>query len=100
VLVHCGIGRDRAGLVALLLLDLVGVAPADIAEDWELSDPRLAPLRERAGAHRVGPGPGESLARRGASAWEVSVTTLAAGDVEARRLGAGLTGGRLLEPPG
>ena len=74
--------------------------PADIADDYELSDPRLAPLRERAGAHRVGPGPGESLARRGASAWEVSVTTLAAGDVEARRLGAGLTGGRLLEPPG
>jgi protein-tyrosine phosphatase len=107
VLVHCGIGRDRAGLVALLLLDLVGVAPADIAEDWELSDPRLAPLRERAGAHRVGPGPGESLAGWGSSAREVIVETLAAVDVEARLLGAGLTGGqlravrdRLLEPSG
>jgi len=66
---------------------------------------RVLALRDWAGAHRVGPGPGASLARRGTSAREVIVTTLAAVDVEARLLAAGLTGGqlrvvrdRLLEP--
>jgi protein-tyrosine phosphatase len=107
VLVHCGIGRDRTGLVALALLALGGVAPADIADDHELSDPRLEPLRARAGAQRGGPGAAASLARGGTSAWEVIVATLAVVDVETRLLGAGLTGGRLravrdrlLEPAG
>ena len=37
VVVHCGLGRDRAGLVTLLLLSLLGV-PADvIAADHALS---------------------------------------------------------------
>jgi protein-tyrosine phosphatase len=34
---HCAAGRDRAGLIALLLLALVGVRPEDIAADYELS---------------------------------------------------------------
>jgi hypothetical protein len=58
VLVHCAVGRDRAGLVAMLLLALVGVAPADIADDYELSEPRLAPCgkgRGRAGSARDRP---------------------------------------------
>jgi protein-tyrosine phosphatase len=57
VLVHCTIGRDRTGLVSLLLLALVGVGPADIADDYELSNPRLEPLRGRSGAGRHRPGP-------------------------------------------
>jgi protein-tyrosine phosphatase len=57
VLVHCTIGRDRTGLVSLLPLALVGVAPADIADDYELSNPRLEPLRDRSGAGRHRPGP-------------------------------------------
>jgi protein-tyrosine phosphatase len=56
VLVHCTIGRDRTGLVSLLLLALVGVAPADIADDYELSNPRLEPLRDRSSAGRHRPG--------------------------------------------
>jgi protein-tyrosine phosphatase len=107
VLVHCAVGRDRAGLVAMLLLALVGVAPADIADDYELSEPRLAPLRERAGARRVGPGPAESLARRNTTAREVVLATLEAVDVEARLRSAGLSArrlrgvrDRLVEPPG
>jgi hypothetical protein len=32
---HCGVGRDRAGLVAVALPALAGVAPADIADDDE-----------------------------------------------------------------
>ena len=45
VLVHCTVGRDRGGLVSLLLLALVGVAPADIADDYELSNPPAATPR-------------------------------------------------------
>ena len=42
VVVHCGIGRDRTGLVALLLLALAGVTPGAIIEDYALSTARLA----------------------------------------------------------
>lgn len=35
VVVHCGIGRDRTGLITLLLLALAGVAAEDIAADYE-----------------------------------------------------------------
>lgn len=41
VVISCGRGCDRTGLVTLLLLALVGVSPADIAADWELSVARL-----------------------------------------------------------
>lgn len=60
VLFHCVRGRDRAGLVAMLLLALVGVAPKDIAADYELS---AAPLDEEAEIE-------EFLAREGTTAVE------------------------------
>jgi len=95
VLVHCGIGRDRTGLVALLLLALVGVAPGDIAEDYDLSGLRL------------GTGAAAALVRRGTTARAVVMATLAVVDVEAVLRAAGLTDrrlravrDRLLEPPG
>ena len=44
VVVHCGRGRDRTGLVAMLLLALAGVHPDEIANDYELSASRLPPL--------------------------------------------------------
>ncbi|MEV7022479.1 tyrosine-protein phosphatase [Kitasatospora sp. NPDC093558] len=44
VVVHCGAGRDRTGLAALLLLALAGVRPAAIAEDYLLSGPNVRPL--------------------------------------------------------
>ena len=37
VLYHCMGGRDRTGMVTMLVLALVGVAPDDIAADYELS---------------------------------------------------------------
>ena len=37
VLIHCGRGNDRTGIIALLLLALAGVAPDDIAADYEQS---------------------------------------------------------------
>ncbi|MFD7642385.1 tyrosine-protein phosphatase [Kitasatospora sp. NPDC059795] len=44
VVVHCGAGRDRTGLAALVLLALADVEPAAIAEDYLLSAPNLRPL--------------------------------------------------------
>ena len=41
VLVHCVGGRDRTGLVVLLLLALAGVEPEEIVADYELSNLRL-----------------------------------------------------------
>ncbi|HWM09408.1 MAG TPA: tyrosine-protein phosphatase [Solirubrobacteraceae bacterium] len=37
VLFHCMGGRDRTGMIAMLVLALVGAAPEDIATDYELS---------------------------------------------------------------
>jgi len=41
VVISCGRGCDRTGLVAFLLLGLVGVVTDDIVEDWELSIDRV-----------------------------------------------------------
>lgn len=45
IIFHCGGGRDRTGLLALLLLALVDVEPDSIAADYELS---TEPRRRRA----------------------------------------------------
>ncbi len=42
VVISCGIGRDRTGLVAFLLQALVGVTAEAIAQDWSHSIDRLA----------------------------------------------------------
>jgi protein-tyrosine phosphatase len=42
VLVHCAGGRDRTGLVSMLLLLLAGVAPEEIIADYELSNQWVA----------------------------------------------------------
>ncbi|HEV2089277.1 MAG TPA: tyrosine-protein phosphatase [Cryptosporangiaceae bacterium] len=44
VVIHCGLGRDRTGLVVMLMLALAGVPPDEIATDYELSVGRLPPL--------------------------------------------------------
>ena len=48
VLFHCVRGNDRTGIIALLLLALVGVTPDDIIADYELSpDPERDELLTR-----------------------------------------------------
>jgi len=42
--VSCGGGRDRAGLVSVILLALVGVVHEDIVSDYEVSSTRLPAL--------------------------------------------------------
>jgi protein-tyrosine phosphatase len=44
VLFHCGSGRDRTGLISLLLLALAGVTPEAIVADYELTLGQLTPL--------------------------------------------------------
>ena len=44
IVFHCGAGRDRTGLIAMLLLRLVGVTPAEVLADYVLSQPNLKPL--------------------------------------------------------
>jgi protein-tyrosine phosphatase len=47
VAVHCGIGRDRTGLIAILLLALAGTEPEEIAADYALSEERLRTRHEQ-----------------------------------------------------
>jgi hypothetical protein len=90
VLIHCIRGVDRTGIVALLLLALVGVAPEDILADYELS---VDPERE------------VILAREQTTTRAVILGRLAGLDVEAYLRGGGLSQAdldavraRLLEP--
>ena len=77
--------------MTLLLLALAGVAPDDIATDYELSAERLAPLRAAVGQHGQGWSPREALARRNTSARAVILATLASIDVEASLRTGGLS---------
>jgi protein-tyrosine phosphatase len=47
VVVHCYAGKDRTGIVAALLLSLVGVPTAIISADYAESQERLWPLYEK-----------------------------------------------------
>jgi protein-tyrosine phosphatase len=76
VLMHCSRGQDRTGIMTLLLLDLVGVAEEDIAEDYELS---LDPERD------------EILRAHDTSSHKVILDTLADLDAETYLLEAGLS---------
>lgn len=91
VLIHCRRGNDRTGIVTLLLLALVGVAPEEILADYELS-----PDSER----------DMMLAREHTTTREVILATLAQLDVEQYVRAEGLSQAdltavrkRLLEPP-
>lgn len=68
VVVHCAIGRDRTGLIALILLALAGVVPDDIVSDYELSAERLRPWFSLSGRKDHGPVIQEILRRKGTCA--------------------------------
>jgi protein-tyrosine phosphatase len=48
VVVHCAAGKDRTGIVVALLLSLLGVDDATVAEDYALSTLAMGALRARA----------------------------------------------------
>lgn len=45
---YCHAGKDRTGVLAALVLDALGVEPADVVADYHLSRERVQRLRERA----------------------------------------------------
>lgn len=47
VLVHCTQGKDRTGLIVMLLLFLLDVDEAAVDKDYRLSESELAPEREQ-----------------------------------------------------
>ncbi|MUL42878.1 tyrosine-protein phosphatase [Streptomonospora sp. PA3] len=65
VLFHCAAGRDRTGLVAILLLALAGVGSEAIADDYEQSTAGLRPLHAALGRADDAPAIAAALAERG-----------------------------------
>ncbi len=90
VLFHCGGGRDRTGLVALLLLALADVTPDAIAADYDLSAEAVKPLYAAMGAEDQGPVIAALLAERGTTTAAAIRETLDGFDVERYLLGAGV----------
>jgi hypothetical protein len=91
VLFHCQGGRDRSGMIAMLILALVDVAPDEIAADYELSvDTPAAGDAVAAGADAPVT-PSDYLAAQGTTAGEVVLRTLEQLDVRALLLGAGVS---------
>jgi hypothetical protein len=93
--VHCVDGRDRTGLIAVLLLALVGVERQEILTEYAMSDERM----EGAWAEQGYPGYAEEmagfLAGRGTSAAELLTGLLEDVDLEARLHAGGLADAHL-----
>ena len=81
VAIHCGIGRDRTGLIAIMLLALAGVGAEAIAADYALSEDRV-PFGLV----------GTFFEDNGTSAAELITALLSGLDVEAYLRAAGVTG--------
>jgi hypothetical protein len=83
VVFHCGGGRDRTGLVALLLLALAGVEHEAIVRDYELSFERMRAYYAARGEDDEGARQRALLARAGTTAREVLLALLEGLDVDA-----------------
>jgi protein-tyrosine phosphatase len=82
VLFHCGRGRDRTGLLALLLLLAVDAEPQDVVDDY-LETIRLADLRASAsGTTDMEPAIAELLAHRGTTSERAFRDALAGVDLD------------------
>jgi hypothetical protein len=91
VIYHCGVGRDRTGLVTIVLLTLLGVPAEVIADDYELSVGRLPPLFERRGEDDHGPVVERFLADQGLTLRQTVLDALSGVDVEELMRAGGLT---------
>lgn len=106
VLVHCRAGRDRTGIVAVLLLAFAGVPAEEIVADYELSSAGLRPLWARLGWPDDAPAITEVLAQHGTTRREALHAALDGFDAEAHLRAGGCTEAdlealrdRLLAPP-
>jgi protein tyrosine/serine phosphatase len=95
VVVHCVAGRDRTGMIALLLLALAGAAPAAIAEDYERSAERLRPLFAKLGEADESIASRRRLSEHGLTAGEVIRSTLDDLDIEKYLHATGLDADRI-----
>jgi protein-tyrosine phosphatase len=102
---HCAGGRDRSGLIALLLLTLVGVAPEDVVADYVLSAERQPARYAALGLEDPAPVLEALLAREGTTAEAAALAFLGDVDVAARLRASGLADAdvaalreRMLEP--
>ncbi|UMP05308.1 tyrosine-protein phosphatase [Amycolatopsis sp. EV170708-02-1] len=91
VLFHCGAGRDRTGLITLLLLALADVQPEAIATDYDLSTEALKPLFAAMGTEDQGPIIQSILTNRGTTTRAAVLSTLDGLDVERYLLAAGVS---------
>jgi protein-tyrosine phosphatase len=91
VLFHCGAGRDRTGLVTMLLLALAGVDPEAIADDYVLSAEPVRALFDRLGLPDQEPGINAALAARGTTARQAMLAALDGFDAETYLLAAGVS---------
>lgn len=91
IIFHCGAGRDRTGLVTLLLLALVGVEQEAIADDYALSTDAVRALFAAVGREDEGPAIEAGLARRGTTARAAILATLNGFDARQYLLGAGVS---------
>jgi protein-tyrosine phosphatase len=91
VLFHCGIGRDRTGLIAMLVLALVGVAHGDIVADFVISAERLRPHWERLGRANDEEAIANLLIRENTTPAAAMLSSLTAGDMHAILRTGGLT---------
>lgn len=91
VIFHCGAGRDRTGLVTLLLLALADVEPEAIAHDYELSAEWLKALFTLMGKPGQEPSIQAALAEQGTTVREAILGTLDGFDAETYLLAAGVS---------
>lgn len=82
VLFHCMSGRDRTGLVAMLLLSLVGVDPEAIVDDYLETVRRAGALAAATGRENDEPLREAILARRGSSTEQAFRDALAGLDLD------------------
>jgi protein-tyrosine phosphatase len=70
---HCAAGKDRTGLVAMLILGLLGVDRDIIAADYALTDERMPVLMERHLARADGD---VALAEVGRQRWAIDAAAM------------------------
>jgi protein-tyrosine phosphatase len=91
VVFHCGSGRDRTGLISLLLLVLADVTPEAIVADYELALGQVAPLYAALGLEPDGWDVREQVKSRGTTVSE-TITSLVRGlDVAGYLAAAGVS---------
>jgi hypothetical protein len=96
VLFHCSRGRDRTGLIAMLVLSLAGVGPGPIADDYAQSEERLPALYAARGEQDQGPPIAAFLETHGLTPRTALLASLKSFSGEDNLLGPDLTGEQVM----